>query len=229
MQSVSGFGFALFSVPLLAVLAGPQEAVAIAAVLGTLTTARQLALFRRAIHWRLAARLSGAACFGMPVGLVILLVLDADLLRILIAVSVVVFAIAVWRGVTFSNDAWGVDVVAGFISGVLNTSVGTNGPPLVLSLQGRGLEPDPFRGTIAVVFAVTNVVTVVLLAWKGKITAEVLVLSTVGIPALVAGMVVGRRLQRRLDPAHFRKWVLVLLFASAAVAVVTSILSLNSR
>ena len=226
VQAVSGFGFALFSVPLIAALTGPKEAVAIAALLGTLTTARQFVRFRRFVHWRLAARLSGAAAAGMPVGLVILVVLDDNVLRLAMAFTVVGLTALLWRGVTVSPDSWGIDAAAGFVSGVLNTSVGTNGPPLVLSLQARQLEPDAFRGTISAVFAVCNSVTVVLLVVAGQIPKDVLVLSAVALVPLGAGMILGRRVQRRLDAAHFRPIVLWLLLASAAAAVTTSVVGL---
>ena len=226
VQATSGFGFALFSVPLIAALVGPKEAVAISALLGTLSTVRQFVQFRRVVHWRLARRLSLAALVGMPVGVVILLALEDDVLRLVMALTVVALTALLWRGVTLSVDTWGLDLVAGFVAGVLNTSVGTNGPPLVLSLQARGLEPDPFRGTISAVFAVCNSVTVVLLALAGQITTGVLALSAVAVVPLIAGMIVGRSVQRRLHPRHFRRIVLWLLLASAAAAVATSVVGI---
>ena len=49
-------------------------------------------------------------------------------------------------------------VGVGFVSGVLNTSLSTNGPPLVFGLQARHLGAAPFRATISTVFAFSNIV-----------------------------------------------------------------------
>ena len=76
---------------------------------------------------------------------------------------------------------------SGSCRGVLNTSLSTNGPPLVFDLQARHLAPDPFRATISTVFALSNVVGLTLFVADGKVTADGLVAAAVALPAWSLG------------------------------------------
>jgi uncharacterized membrane protein YfcA len=160
----------------------------------------------------------------MPLGVVVLLVVPEQALRLAIAVAVLVAVVVLWRGAAIHGSGRGYDLAAGFASGVLNTSVATNGPPLVLVLQARRLPPDAFRGTLAAVFAASNVVAVTLVVAAGKVTADVLRTSLLATPAMLAGWLLGVRLAPRLHPERFRGIVLGLLAVSATLAAVSVVL-----
>jgi uncharacterized membrane protein YfcA len=55
---------------------------------------------------------------------------------------------------------------------------------------------------------------------KGAITADIVKLFLIGLPALFAGTWLGLKMFGRLNEAAFRKIVLVLLLASGAVLIV---------
>ena len=104
----------------------------LASIFGLASSSVLVVRAHRGVVWPVAARMLTSAAVGMPLGLVVLLAVDERLLRLIIAVAVVVFVGLLLAGVTVRGSGRGVDVAAGFVSGVLNTSVSTNGPPLVL-------------------------------------------------------------------------------------------------
>jgi uncharacterized protein len=161
---------------------------------------------------------------GMPLGLVVLVAVPETTLRLVIAVAVLVSVMVVWRGASIRGTGRRYDVGAGFLSGVLNTSVSTNGPPLVLVLQARRLPPDAFRATLASVFLASNVVAVTLVLVAGRVTADIVRTSLVALPAMLAGWVAGVRLAPRLHPERFRGMVLGLLVVSAVIAALSVVL-----
>jgi uncharacterized protein len=55
---------------------------------------------------------------------------------------------------------------------------------------------------------------------RGAITADIIKLFLIGLPALFAGTWLGLKLFGRLNEAAFRKIVLVLLLASGVVLIV---------
>ena len=218
VQSITGFGFALLSMPLLTLVIDAKDAVAVSTIVGALASFNLLARTYRYVRWDLARSLLAGAVAGMPLGLVVLVLVDARALKVLIAVAVLVFVAILARGWRLEGVGPRAEVVAGFVSGVLNTSVSTNGPPLVLALQARGLEPERFRGTISAVFAVSSVVANTLFAARGRYDLTVLGYAAVGPPALLIGGALGRRLGRDLAPEKFRPLVLALLVAAALSA-----------
>jgi uncharacterized membrane protein YfcA len=111
------------------------------------------------------------------------------------------------------------DVGAGFVSGVLNTSIGISGPPVVILLQARQVLKGPFRATTATLFAVAGVVALALFGIGGQFNRSVLVAAAVALPAWPAGWFIGARLHRRLPEARFRVLVLVLMVATASLTL----------
>lgn len=218
VTTLFGFGFSLVAVPLLSVALGPRDAVATATILAFLATAAFLGRFHHHVEWTIARRQVVAAAFGMPLGLLVLIYASAAFLRIAIAAAVVVAVFVLARGLRIHSEGPLSDLGAGFLSGVLNTSVGTNGPPLVAVNQSRGLEPQAFRSTLAAVFAFSALIANPMMWAAGRYTSTVLTAATIGIPAMFVGWFVGIRLHRHVNPERFRVLVLGLLLAGAATA-----------
>ena len=223
IQALSGFGFALFAVPLIAILIGPRDTVLLCNLMSTFSGAMQSRTLRHAADRRTAAVLFAGSAVGMPAGLVVLFAVDARVLQLVIALVVIAATIAIMRG--FALHAAGLigDLAAGVTSGILNTSTSMSGPPAVLYLQGKGLEPLPFRATIATFFFATSGVAVGLLLVFGEPKAYVFGAWALCIPAILAGQFVGNRLFHRIDVVFFRRMVYGILFVSAGVAVVGAV------
>ena len=216
----SGFGFALLAVPLMTLQVPTKEAVVISdvarlgghAVPGVARATRR----RRAA---VARRMIIGAYAGMPFGLWVYLAVDEDVLRGLLGVAVLVAVVLLAIRVNLTHVGGSLDLGAGFVSGVLNTSLSTNGPPLVFALQARRLLPDPFRGTINTVFAWCNVLAITLFVAAGKVTVDGIVAAVIALPALLAGQLCGFPLRKHVDGDRFRVLVIVLLVVAALTAI----------
>lgn len=164
---------------------------------------------RRLVLWSLP---------GMPLGLVAHHVLPDREFRVVLSIAVAIAAAITASGWTLHpHNVQRSDRIAGFVSGVLNTSTGTNGPPLVVTLAGQKLEPDAFRATLSGVFVATGMATIALFAADGLITRHVLLLAAAGLLPVAVGRLVGVRAADHVSPVVFRRLILVLLFATAAV------------
>jgi uncharacterized membrane protein YfcA len=135
-------------------------------------------------------------------------------------VAVLVAVALLASRLSFAHAGPGLELGAGFVSGVLNTSLSTNGPPIVFALQARHLPPDRFRGTINVVFACCNVLGTTLFIAAGKVNAHGLLAAAVAVPALVAGQLLGYPLRRHVGGHRFRVLVLGLLSITAITSIV---------
>jgi uncharacterized membrane protein YfcA len=220
IQALSGFGFSLFIVPILAILIGPQDTVLLANLLSTFSNAMQARNLRHAADRRTAIVLTVASCAGMPVGLAVLLLVEARALQVAIAVMVIVSTLVLMRGVALHAAGTLGDVAAGFTSGVLNTSTSLSGPPIVLYLQGKGLAPLQFRATIATFFLVTSAIAVTLMIAAGAFRPYILGAWAISVPAVFAGQRLGNVLFERVDLLLFRRMVFGILFVSAGIAIV---------
>ena len=223
-QTVSGFGFALIGTPLVAVLAGPKAAVVGLTMIGILLVAQLSLRGRGHVDRPTVLVVTAAAIIGMPLGLLVLTRADDHVLTIAIAVAVIAFSLLLWRDVRLPVGR-GTDALAGLTAGVLSTSTGTSGPPIVIALSGKRLEPAVFRATISAIFLVQGSASLVAFALGGQITSDALSVAIAGLPGVIVGSFVGERGFRRLDAATFRRVVLGMLFLSGFVALLGALLA----
>ena len=223
LQAVAGFGFALLAVPAMAAVVEPRVAVVVCTALGVITSGVQAVVERRHTDTVMARRLLGSAFMGMPAGLVVFLTVSDTVLRVLLASGVALAVVVLARGVDLRHMGPLFDRAMGFVSGVLATSLATNGPPLVFGLQARHLPAERFRATLATVFVISGVVSLAAFGVSGRVTSTALAGCAVGLPAIAVGVASGRRLQRRLNPARFRSLVLTLMSVAALSALVSAL------
>jgi uncharacterized membrane protein YfcA len=218
-QAVSGFGFALVVVPLLATATDPRTAVVVASLTGLGLTLTAATRERRHVRWRVALLLTAASALGMPAGLLVLKLAPDRLLAALIAVVALGCTLLVWRKVRIGTGPAAVGAV-GVLAGVLATSTGTNGPPLVAAFHALEYDPRTFRATIAATFAGSGVLGLAGFVLTSQVSPSAMRMSVVGLPAVALGWWLGNRIFARVDPVGFRRIVLIGLVASSGIALV---------
>jgi uncharacterized membrane protein YfcA len=224
-QAVTGFGFALVAVPLLALAIDPRAAVVTAGLAGLGATLLALVRQQAHVNWRTAGILLGCASVGLPLGLLILRFAPVRALSVLIAVTVLCCTVLVWRRTRLRHPGRFTLAAVGVLVGTLSTATGTSGPPLVALFQGLGFERHTFRATLAAVFSGTGIVSVAGFVAAGVVTPHLVWLGLVGLPAVGVGWTIGDRLFDRIDAARFRVVVIVALIATAAVTLARAITS----
>jgi uncharacterized protein len=224
LQRAVGFGFALLAVPLLAFVVPTKSAVVIVFLNGTVICAWLTVRLRQEIDRQTTRRLGLGAIVGAPIGVIILTIVSATTLRLVLGVTTCLAA--VW--IIVSSRLLNPDPVIphrtttfamGFVSGVINTSLATNGPPLVYELRRTGFHGDRFRATISAVFLLSNLIGLPLLALAGLITAFDLALAASSLVSCMVGIALGSRISGRMEPFHFALAVDVLLLATGLLTI----------
>lgn len=221
-QIVAGFGFALLGVPLMTLAIEPKIAVVVSALTGVTVTTWQAIHGWKDADKKLVKRLTIAAYCGMPFGLLVFIVVNDKVLRLLLGLAVLVAVVLLALRLNLHHAGSHLDYGAGFVSGILNTSLSTNGPPLVFALQARQLPANTFRATISAVFALSNILGLSLFIASGRVTHDGVVAATVTIPAMLVGQLIGLPLRKHVHGERFRWLVLVLLTGVAVSAIVNA-------
>jgi uncharacterized membrane protein YfcA len=224
LNAFAGFGFALVTVPLMAAVVGPRDAVVLSAITGLVSNGGVAIRHRGDRDRPVTARVIAGSMAGMPVGLVVLVNLPEDPLKVLIGAVAIVAVGLLATGWRLHDPHPLTDVVAGFASGCLNTSVGISGPPVVALMQGRGFPKAVFRASSAMVFLVAGVVALGLFGIAGQCTRAVFVTAAFAVLAVPLGWWTGGAAHRRVPEDRFRTLVLVLLAVTAGVAILSVVI-----
>lgn len=224
LQSISGFGFSLLAMPLLSTVVDIREAVVIATICGLFTNVVHITKDHHLVDHSIARRISLSALVGMPLGIILLSAFSATQMRVAISSITIVLVVLMMRKFSLREENTRADVVLGAISGVLATSVSTNGPPLIFLLQSKRLEPSCFRATLAYVFTISGSASFVLLMLAGKGSVAAFQFSLLSLPAMYLGTLMGRRARSAVSLEAFQLMTYVLLIATAASTALAAFL-----
>lgn len=208
IRSAFGFGEALVAVPLLA-LAIPVETAAPLAVLASITVALIVVLQDwRHIHLRSAAWLVVPTFLGIPLGLLALKKLPEPAVKAFLALVIISFS--VWSLTPRSRFELKNERFAGlfgFAAGILGGAYGMNGPPLAMYGSMRRWPPANFRATLQGYFLPASLAGMTGYWAAGLWTPAVNHFYLLSCPGVLAGIFLGRWINRRLNPRRFLLYV----------------------
>jgi hypothetical protein len=218
VRGITGFGGALVMSPPLALLLGPRLAVPVVLLLESVIAAPMLVHTRHLVHWRVIGAILAAACATVPLGTLILVATDPQIIRRAIAATVIVFAFVLLRGWRYTGRPRLVTSVGlGAASGAMLGATSVGGPPVILYLLSG---PDPIettRANLTLYVTVTSLVGIVMLWRHGVFDARAAWTSLWLAPAYYAGLGAGVRLFPRFSDTRFRQLTLSLLIGVSIV------------
>jgi uncharacterized membrane protein YfcA len=221
VRSTFGFGEALVSVPLLALIIPVNVAAPVAVLVSITVAAVVLAQDFSEVHARSAGWLVLSTLLGIPLGLVLLTRVTEPVVKTLLACVIIAFSgysLLSRRRYVLENDrlAW----LFGFSAGVLGGAYGMNGPPLVIYGALRGWSPGRFRATLQGYFLPASLVAMGGFWLAGLWTPAVTRYYLVSLPAVLLAIFAGRVLHRRLRGPRFLLYIhagLILIGATLLV------------
>ena len=211
-QSLTGFGSALVSMAVLPGLIGIRTAAPLVTLITVTIDVALLARYRQALNLRAIWRLVTALVLGVPLGILVLRRVEERFVLAILGVVIAgyaLYALLSPRLPRLEHPAWAYGF--GFLAGVLGGAYNTSGPPVVIFGNCQRWPPSEFKGNLQGFFLVNDLLVIAGHALSRNLTALVLRDYLIVLPALIVGLFVGGRLDRRLDPGLFRKIVLVLL------------------
>jgi len=217
IRGITGFGGAMVMSPPLALLLGPLLTVPVVLLLESVAAAPMLVQTRRLVRWRLIGPILAMAILTVPLGTYLLVHVDPQTMRRVIAAVVVFFSLLLLRGWRYAgpqrvSTSMGLGALAGGMVGA--TSMG--GPPVILYLLAG---PDPIEVTRANLTFFVGAISfgAVMVLWlDGVLGAQGLWLALLLAPGYYLGMVAGTRLFSRFNDQRFRRFTLVLMLTVAA-------------
>jgi uncharacterized membrane protein YfcA len=212
VQILSGFGFALMVMPPITLLLGLRTAAPLVALTGLTSYAINLIRYRQAVDVREVLRMGTASALGVPVGLWILVNVDEAIIKPLL--GLILIAYAIYRlvrpqGLRLCSPRW--VYPAGFIAGCLGGAYNTAGPPVIIYGTLRQWSREEFRAVLQAFFFLNATLVVASHYLTHHLTPTVFTLFAYAVPALFLGILVGTWVDSRLSASHFRTLVTVMI------------------
>ncbi|WP_301107507.1 sulfite exporter TauE/SafE family protein [Sporosarcina sp.] len=233
-RSTFGFGEAVVSMPLLALLSLDLHiSISLIGLVGL-----TVALFTAVSGWSYVdrpalIRLVIGALAGIPLGILLVVKLPETIITIALGFFLLVYGTYSFSKHLCSNEHiqarlknkfWALP--AGLISGILGSAYNSHGVPVVVYGTLRRWEPQRFRGTLQAHFLISGIFIVAGQALGGLWTKEVFILYGYSFPVIVHATVLGVFIQRRIPNEKFERYVFLLLVVLGTVLLMNGAQSL---
>ncbi|MFT5175324.1 MAG: putative membrane protein YfcA [Gammaproteobacteria bacterium] len=215
-----GFGTALVALAFWLHVVDPHVTgplIAICAVASQLTSIR---LIWRGLQWRRLWPFLGGGVVGLPIGVWLLELVHADMLKVLVGLVLVAYALYNLIHGRIHIPRWGgarANTAVGALGGILGGAAGLAGVLPTVWCGMRGWSADEQRGTYQPYTLAILALAIPGYAMNGALTAEVFAASIFAIPLSWLAGWAGVHCYALLDARQFRLMVLWMLLVSGAL------------
>ncbi|MCB0210528.1 MAG: sulfite exporter TauE/SafE family protein [Anaerolineae bacterium] len=225
IRSLTGFGSALVSIPLLALLFDLKFVVPLEVLFEVGISFLLISTVYKDISKITLVPLIAGTIVGTLLGTYILYAFTSLFLKWLLGIAVILFALNLLLERSSSTttsrpiaSGWG--LLAGAIGGIFGGLFGTSGPPFVMYLTHKLKQKDILRASLIGLFAIDDIWRVGVFAVTGLLTIEMFQLALLLTPALVLGTVLGHKTHLKISETHFRQAVAAILIVSGILLLI---------
>ncbi|WP_424811206.1 TSUP family transporter [Roseococcus sp. YIM B11640] len=220
MRGYAGFGTAIILAPVYSALWEPRAGVPVVLLLELVVSMQLLPRALKEADRRVIMPIGGAACLATPIGTIVLLSADPDLLRRFIGGFVLLFGALLMSGWRYHGSRpLGLNLAVGTTSGLLKGATGMSGPPVILYLLAGPEDVRQHRANLILFFGLIAIVSVLGPLWGGIITAAVFAKLVWILPVLVICVRIGTRLFHVVPLRLYKPFALAVLIASGSFAL----------
>ncbi|OCA88728.1 sulfite exporter TauE/SafE family protein [Pseudobacillus wudalianchiensis] len=221
LQTSTGFGFSIMATPFLLLLFEPKEAIQINLILSLFISCMLIRKIWQDTDYRLMKRFIIGSAAGLPVGMVLFLL--ADIGKLKVSVSIIILLLTLLLICKFRiRPTKARDVAAGGFSGMLTTSIGMPGPPILLYFSGIDTGKEKLRATtLAYYLFIYSASLLVQILFAGT-SKTIWLSSAAALPIVLAGLFLGNLLFLRINQQLFRLFLYGLLLFTGVYLLIDS-------
>ncbi|MFJ7953554.1 sulfite exporter TauE/SafE family protein [Lysinibacillus sp. NPDC096418] len=225
LQASTGFGFSIMATPFLLMLFLPQEAIQINIIISLIISSILVWKIRDDIDKVLLKRISLGSIVGLPFGFIIFMFSNITVIKIVVGILLILLTLLLvckFKIKATSNR----DFIVGGISGILTSSIGMPGPPLILYFTGTSIKKEQLRATnlafFLIIFSISLVTQILftgtnILIWKYSLYA---------IPIVCTGLYIGQIIFKKINQQIFTLFTYILLICTGVFLLIESLKSL---
>ncbi|MBX9710965.1 MAG: sulfite exporter TauE/SafE family protein [Xanthobacteraceae bacterium] len=205
LRGVTGFGFAVVATPLLALVLPPSVAVPVSMLLQIPAGLPIVITDWADTDFRIASIMFATSLPALIPGFYILAHASADVMRLIVGMTVVVSTVFLASGVRLDRPPRTSELfAAGAVSGLMQGAVAMSGPPVVVLFLASSWPIARCRATLSFFFLLLAVATLIVAFLSGLMTGDAGVIAIAGLPGLLVGQFLGARIFTRIDARRYR-------------------------
>jgi hypothetical protein len=217
VKGITGFGFALVSLPPLLIWYSPTELIPIL-VFCNLVASVIIVLQKKEkklVNKQFRSLIIYGAMFTIA-GVLTLNYISEDFLLRIMSVFFILLSVLSLVGLKYSVKLSPISYkIAGAFIGFLTGSISISGPPLALFLHSANIGNKEFREIFSWFSIVTSIIALIGYGFSGLLTLQTFKMSALFLPILFVGSFIGKRINHRMPISIFKKSILWITLGSS--------------
>ena len=224
IRGATGFGLSLIFTPFMILIMDTKAAIPVILLLSQLSNIVVLASCFRKVNIKRLLPMFAGSLLGVPVGVFIIIIISAASLKILIGGMTILFSILLVLKLTprFTNERLA-SGIAGFLCGMLTTSVGIGAPPVMLFMHTQKWPKEEIYPSLSAFFLISTGAALIGLSLSGLVTPHILLTSASLVPGLVIGMFLGMLVFKHVNESYFRILSVLVIMGAGVLAVLSGL------
>ncbi|WP_336991710.1 sulfite exporter TauE/SafE family protein [Bacillus toyonensis] len=222
LQASTGFGFSIMSTPFLLMLFLPQEAIQINIILSLIISISLIWKIRMAVVFILLKRFIFGSIAGVPFGILIFISVNINTFKLTISILLLLLTLLLICNVKVRSTPFR-DFVVGGLSGLLTTSIGMPGPPLLLYFTGTDTKKEKLRATALAFYLYIYFISLLTQILFTGTNITIWKSSFYAIPIVFLGLFIGQIIFKWLNQQVFKIFTYILLSCTGIYLLIDSL------
>ncbi|QQK79389.1 sulfite exporter TauE/SafE family protein [Salicibibacter cibi] len=224
LQTSTGFGFSILATPFLLIIFDPIEAIQINLILSIMISLALLNQIKKDIDIKILKRFVIGSLFGLPIGIMTIMVLDINALQLGISFMILLLTVMLILKFRFKQTQ-GRDLFVGGLSGSLTSSIGMPGPPIMLYFSGANMKKETLRGTTLAFYLFIYTMSLITQMIAVGTNVDIWFSSSIAVPLVLLGLYLGQLLFKWIHPRLFQTFIYILLLFTAIYLLIESLVN----
>lgn len=213
LQAATGFGFAIMATPFLLLVFDSRESIQISIILSFVVSLLLIPKIIKDVDICLLRRLILGSVVGIPLGVLFYKFVSFYILKVTVSIIIlIVTSILMIR--SFNPKPIAVNgntylkitqLLVGSCAGLLTTSIGMPGIPLILYYNATKTEKETARSTALAFFLFVYIISMVTQLFTVKTNLAIVASSLILIPVVAVGVFVGNILFDKINQTIFQR------------------------
>lgn len=232
-QSITGFGFALLTLPFFLLILDLQSAIQLTLIATFIITITLIPFVYRYTPKQVVKQLILGSIAGFPIGLFFLNYATVTAIQLFVGIVILLaLLMPYWskqHAASDQNHPINKPLQTGFhgfISGMMATAIAMPGPALAFYAQRNKMSKNETRAMIFMVFMFSYAIAILLQLWMNGLYAPTRVSLMYVLPPAIIGTYVGHKVSRFIPDQLFRKLINIILLLTAVYLLVSNIIKL---
>jgi uncharacterized membrane protein YfcA len=224
IQSITGFGFAAVSAPLLLFFINPNYVVGLTVFGALISNFWVIYKTKGKSDPKLVWPMFIASLVGILPGVYLLRIVDASVLKLCIGILILLMAMFMAGNYVIKIKRIRLAAIfVGIVSGFLGGSTSLNGPPVALFFMNQQQEKETLRKNIVHYFCFANIATLIIMYLMKTLDINAFIESIYVVPGVLIGAWIGEKVFVKISMSVFRKISITIIFLCGVISIIKGI------